>query len=336
MELKVADEIANVSHQKPHVVLLGAGASRAAFPNGDAYGRRLPVMADFVEVLGLRPMLDSAGISWKGNNFEDIYSGLARTGHPIHKNIEEVIQTYFSSLKLPDHVTSYDRLVLSLRPKDVIATFNWDPFLIQAVRRNGLRPDHVKLAFLHGNVLQGYCAKDNLHGIRGSTCSLCGRALAAVPLLYPIGEKDYDNTPAIKSAWDLVRQAFRDAFMVTVFGYGAPASDRSAVDLLKNSWGNVEDRQFEQFELIDIRAEEDLRESWGEFIHTHHYEVHYTFEDSWIRNHPRRTGEAFWNQYMMAAFIEPNPVPALTDLVSLHAWFEPLIAIERAAEAMSS
>lgn len=333
MEVTVAEEIANVSHGSPHVVLLGAGASRAAFPDGDANGRRLPVMADFVEVVGLQGLLDSAGIPWKGLNFEDVYSGVVRTGHAIREEIEAATHAYFSSLALPEHVTLYDRLVLSLRPKDVVATFNWDPFLIQAVRRNGLLPDHVKLAFLHGNVLQGFCATDNLHGLRGKDCPRCGVALADVSLLYPIGEKEYENSPAIKSAWALTREAFKSAFMVTVFGYGAPASDRGAVTLLKESWGAVEERQFEQFEMIDIRPEDQLKESWKEFIHTHHYEVHTAFDESWLRNHPRRTGEAYWNQYMMAAFIEPNPVPGFADLGSLHAWFKPLIDAERNAEA---
>lgn len=333
MEMTVAQEIADVSHGAPHVVLLGAGASRAAFPNGDANGRRLPVMADFVEVVGLQALLDAAGVPWKGFKFEDVYSGVVRTGHPVREQIEAATHAYFSTLKLPDHVTLYDRLVLSLRPKDVIATFNWDPFLIQAVRRNGVLSTHVKLAFLHGNVLQGFCAKDSLHGLRGSTCPLCGSSLADVPLLYPIGEKDYEDTPAIKSAWDLTREAFKAAFMVTVFGYGAPSSYRGAVALLKESWGSVEDRQFEQFEVIDIRPEDQLMESWKEFIHTHHYEVHAAFEDSWIKSHPRRTGEAYWNQYLMAAFIEPNPVPSLSALDSLHDWFKPLIDAEREAES---
>ena len=39
---------------------------------------------------------------------------------------------YFSSLALPEHPSIYDYLVLGLRPKDVIATFNWDPFLMLA------------------------------------------------------------------------------------------------------------------------------------------------------------------------------------------------------------
>jgi hypothetical protein len=335
MEVTVAEEIANVSRNAPHVVLLGAGASRAAFPHGDANGRRLPVMTDFVQVVGLQPLLDEAGVHWNGVNFEDVYSGIVGAGNPVREKIEAATHAYFSSLVLPADATLYDRLVLSLRPKDVIATFNWDPFLIQAVRRNGLLREHVQLAFLHGNVLQGYCATDNLHGLRGSDCPNCGGALADVPLLYPIGEKNYENNPAIRSAWDLTREAFKSAFMVTVFGYGAPASDRGAVTLLEESWGAVADRQFEQFEVIDIRPEGELMTSWKGFIHTHHYEVHSTFDESWIRNHPRRTGEAYWNQYMMTAFIRPNPVPDFADLALLHRWFKPLIDVERGANALT-
>lgn len=36
-------------NRSPHVVILGAGASRAAFPYGNAKGRRLPVMADLAD-----------------------------------------------------------------------------------------------------------------------------------------------------------------------------------------------------------------------------------------------------------------------------------------------
>ena len=37
---------------------------------------------------------------------------------------------------IPDDVTLYDYLVLSLTDKDAIISFNWDPFLVQAYRRN--------------------------------------------------------------------------------------------------------------------------------------------------------------------------------------------------------
>src|SRR5579859_4661418 len=49
-----------VNHS-PHVVILGAGASRAAFPDGDAKKRRLPLMADLIECLGLRDSIRAAG-----------------------------------------------------------------------------------------------------------------------------------------------------------------------------------------------------------------------------------------------------------------------------------
>jgi hypothetical protein len=35
-------------------------------------------------------------------------------------------------MEIPDHVTLYDELLLTLRSKDLIATFNWDPLLLQA------------------------------------------------------------------------------------------------------------------------------------------------------------------------------------------------------------
>lgn len=38
---------------RPHVVVRGAGASCAAFPAGDTARRRVPVMQNFVDVLGL-------------------------------------------------------------------------------------------------------------------------------------------------------------------------------------------------------------------------------------------------------------------------------------------
>jgi hypothetical protein len=37
----------------PHVVLLGAGASLAAFPNGDANGNKLPLMNDLIATVGI-------------------------------------------------------------------------------------------------------------------------------------------------------------------------------------------------------------------------------------------------------------------------------------------
>ena len=76
----------------------------------------------------------NAGIAPPFDDFEAIYSEIATD--PARKNVREAIDSrvfhYFESLELPDEPTLYDHLVLSLRPKDVIATFNWDPFLWDA------------------------------------------------------------------------------------------------------------------------------------------------------------------------------------------------------------
>ena len=130
-------EIADVSIGAPHVIILGAGASLAAFPNGDKNGRKLPVMSNFVEIVGLEPILAKFSVPYsKGDNFEDVFSSLHDNKPEAADVIEKFVASYFSSLELPNHPTIYDHLVLSLRDKDFIATFNWDPFLYQACRRN--------------------------------------------------------------------------------------------------------------------------------------------------------------------------------------------------------
>jgi hypothetical protein len=48
--------------QRPHVVILGAGASVASCLDGDKNGRRLPTMNNFVDILGLRDLLEKMGL----------------------------------------------------------------------------------------------------------------------------------------------------------------------------------------------------------------------------------------------------------------------------------
>ena len=134
MEVSVQQEIEQIKMQRPHVVILGAGASYAAFPNGDMYGRKLPLMNNFVEILGLESLLERAQITFDANNFEDIYDEIHKNSElsQIREELENVVYTYFDEMELPETPTSYDYLVLSLRDKDVVATFNWDPFLVQA------------------------------------------------------------------------------------------------------------------------------------------------------------------------------------------------------------
>ena len=124
--------------KRPHVIIIGAGASLAAFPNGDRNGRRLPVIKNFVDVIGLANLFAKYGINPPYDDFEGIYSDIVAkpSQAALQREIETIVNDYFCGLALPDEPTLYDHLILSLRPKDVIATFNWDPFLWQAAARN--------------------------------------------------------------------------------------------------------------------------------------------------------------------------------------------------------
>jgi hypothetical protein len=87
----------------------------------------------------------------------------------------------------------------------------------------------------------------------------------------------------------------------------------------------------EQFEIIDVRSEDELLKTWARFIHTHHYEVHSTACDSWLFKRPRRSGEAYINQYLNAQFIENNPIPNGNTFNELWEWFTPMVKSERNA-----
>jgi hypothetical protein len=41
--------------------------------------------------------------------------------------------------------------------------------------------------------------------------------------------------------------------MVTAFGYSAPASDKDALSIMSEAWGKPAKRQFELFEMVDIK-----------------------------------------------------------------------------------
>ena len=323
----------NVFASRPHVVILGAGASRAALPDGDANGRRLPLMADFLEVLpSVQEQLLGAGIELDENDFELTYSRMAANGEHsgLAATIETEIYDYFDSLRLPATPTLYDHLLLALRKKDVIATFNWDPLLLRAARRCSLQGvEFPRLLFLHGNVLSGFCPTDSVGGYKGNRCSRCGQVFRSSSLLYPKDNKNYTLDPQIRSEWNCLKRSLETAFMVTVFGYSAPVSDTSAVDALKGAWGENALGEMNQVEIIDIRDETELRASWRDFIRLEHYEVHSCFYDSWIAKHPRRTGEAHRKQYWEAEFLVDNDVPQDLDLDGIKNWYRRLIEVEQ-------
>jgi len=151
----------------PHVVLLGAGASRAACTNGDEHGRKLPLMSDLVNIVGLRSILKKHSIVGDTTDFEALYSFLSASGEydELLNEVEEIVFKYFAQLKLPENPTLYDHMLLCLRKKDRVATFNWDPLLPQALHRIAKRFGAEILPeiwYLHGNVVIGYCGNHEI------------------------------------------------------------------------------------------------------------------------------------------------------------------------------
>ena len=317
---------------RPHVVIVGAGASLAAFPNGDKNGNKLPLMSDFVDTVGLNPILDKYGICYRDRNFEEIYSELYEDNsyRGLVEDINEAVYEYFRKLELPPDPTLYDHLVLSLRDKDLIATFNWDPFLYYACWRNHKRARLPHVVYLHGNVAVGYCAKDNTLGWIDSKCTKCGKKFIPSRLLYPIKKKDYSQDKFVKSEWETLKHALGSAYMLTIFGYSAPQSDLDAIALMKSAWGDKYKRNIEQIEIIDKKGEQETTKTWKDFIHTHHYDYMNDFYHSSMGLFPRRTCEVEWNYTMpeKLAFYPHNPIPKELGFKELWDWFTPLMEAE--------
>jgi hypothetical protein len=278
-------------------------------------------MADLVEIVGLEPLIEKAGREYTDEqNFEVIYSRLA--SEPSHaqlmKEIEHRIDSYFAALSLPTgSATIYDRLLVSLRPTDAVFTFNWDPFLFDAYQRNRDAVALPEIFFLHGNVRIGACLKHDRWGTRKECCPECLEPLTDVPLLYPIETKDYSADPHIHRNWDAAKNLFTNAFTLTIFGYGAPASDKDAVELLRSAWLARSDRTFEHIEIIDIAQESSLHERWSVFTPTLHYRVVSSFEQSRIARWPRRSRESLWFPMSQGTPCEDFPLPQTDSLAAL-------------------
>ena len=92
--------------------------------------------------------------------------------------------------------------------------------------------------------------------------------------------------------------------------YGKPQFDlfylyaSTTVSMMKKAWGSVNERNLEEIELIDIRDEEAVIESWSEFIHTHHYSYNTSFFDSTLARCPRRTCEATFDRLMNCIWLD--------------------------------
>lgn len=325
------DLAGQVISDRSQVVILGAGASRATCPNGDANRKTLPLMNDLVDCLGLRPKL----VDWNidvAQNFEDIFSKLFDLQENDRTNeLQQDIRNYFSVLKLPNTPTIYDYLVLSLRETDLIASFNWDPLLLQAYKRNSNQGIELpRLAFLHGNVMVASCKEHNRVNYVGEVCKQCHKRLEPVDLLYPITKKNYTQSQVIKIQWKRLERHLKQAFQFTIFGYSGPKTDTEAICMMKKAWmERNKDNILIDTQVITPHTEAEVYEHWKPFVHSHYVSVVDDFYKSNIAQYPRRGIERSWQNNIEAHFVEENPIPRNLDFPDLWRWYHQFVKAEK-------
>ncbi len=293
------EQMIEIYPQRPHLVILGAGASKDSMPNGDAEGRPLPVMNEFISTLGLTDYIGRIEGVPKNDNIEDVYSWLANQEQFAEERfvVENEIREYFSNITLPNTLTKYDLLVLSLRQKDCIATFNWDGLLVQAYQRmQKITSDLPQMVFLHGNVEVGYCPKCNTYGYWFAKCHKCGEQLREVPLLYPVKNKNYQKDEFISEQWEILDDYISKAALITIYGYSAPKTDIEAINIIKKAFARLgTPRYFDIVEIIEHPKfdTKNISEAWLDLseMARDHLELRRSVFDSYMFKNPRRSLE---------------------------------------------
>lgn len=285
-------------NERPHLFILGAGATKATIPNGDKNGLTSPTMDNFLSEIGLIKLLKDINLKTKSNNVEDIYTELTERSDCKYlvEKLEEGIIDHYTKMVIPDEPTLYDYLLLSLRKKDCVATFNWDPLLIQAYNRvNKITTELPEMLFLHSCVEAGLCESCQRYGpLRNKRCSQCGGKLKMPKLLFPIREKNYHQNIFIEHNWTEFEYYVQQATLITIWGYSAPKSDVEAKKLMYTAFSK-QFRKLDQIEIIDIANENDLLDTWAPFIHqtNYHISIYNSLLDSLIGKFPRRSTEGY-------------------------------------------
>jgi len=285
-------------------------------------------MADFVEIVGIETIIKNAGYD-PAQNFEKIYSDIHKAGaKDTLDELDAAVRAHFSSLLLPDEPTLYDYLILSLRQKDMIVTFNWDPLLIQAYKRwRHLGMVLPELAFLHGNVDLGIDLKNKTYTFLSDKPHL-----SPTQLLYPVEKKDYNSDSFIEDQWQRATDYLREAYYVTIFGYSAPKTDVEARALLLDAWRDNKTRTLAQFSIVDIRDEDEVEKAWSDFLDGVHGGASTDILNSYLMYHPRRTCEAFAFATLQQRPWREDRFPRVKTLKELEDWVKPLLQEEASSK----
>ena len=91
-EISVEEEIAKIFMRRPHVLLLGAGASKAALPTGDRNGRPVPILRELAGELDLYGVFPGDLQELSRTDFEAAYSQLFGRGRV--RNLSKSVSEY--------------------------------------------------------------------------------------------------------------------------------------------------------------------------------------------------------------------------------------------------
>lgn len=289
----------------PHVVIVGAGASIAACKT-DKNGKEVPLLKNIHSILGLTEELKNYDFSDEQMaDFEKLFSDI--NGKAEYRELQEKMEydvcDYFSKLQIPEEPTLYDYLILSLTEKDAIISFNWDPFLMQAYRRNICVGNLPELIFPHGNAGVGLCYDCKIKGYANCLCPQCFKELEQMPLLYPIGNKDYNSKAIIINEWNRAKEVLSKAAGITVYGYGAPVTDVEAVEMMKSANKISQMKDIAPFTIINLAEnEEEQRKKWAEFYDVDMVLYCNNFEETLLWKNPRVSLETLFD-----AILQQNP-----------------------------
>lgn len=185
-----------------------------------------------------------------------------------------------------------------------------------------------RVAFLHGNVDVEINTDKKLSRF---SSDYIGKNDGFLPskLLYPIEKKDYVSDPFVKNEWEVCTTYLREAYCVTIFGYSAPKTDVEARDLLLKAWKENTTATLAEFNMIDIRPGEEVKNSWKEFgTDTFSVWAIDSFSKTRLQTYPRRTCEALAHATLQQNPWQEDPLPKAGTLAELEKWIGPVLAEE--------
>jgi hypothetical protein len=272
-------------------------------------------------VLELRDILSKEDYKKATVNYEEFFTEIVhRNDKDLIDKLEQRTWDYFSAIKIQNTITLYDKLVLALRPKDTIISFNWDPLLPYAYRRNGFLRTLPALWFLHGNVLNGYCPEHMRIGWNDDKCSVCKKPLIRTPLLHPVFEKDYESHSVLSESWRHFDHELMDSYFLTIFGYSAPESDKAARLRIHKMLDKNRRKNLAQLELVDINYDYLIKSTYKELYKTMHVSLFKSINSSWIMQFSKLSCEALYYATLMQEPIHPNPQLETNNLTELQGW----------------